>query len=661
MYRVKQKDTSDCAVASLISIIKYYKGNISYEKLRNMMKCSKDGVSAYDLVKTANKVGFNAYGLRCNLEDLNKLKLPCIAHTIAKGVYMHYVVIESVSNKIKVYDPYFGKKVYKKEEFLKIWTNVVIILEEKNIVKEKEKNTLYKEIFDRYKYKFLILGLMSLLLVMLSIISTYYFKALIENVNNSKTIYILFAILILVKHILEYFTNKIIFKIDVNLEKEMTLSTLKNILLLKEEYFINRQKGDILGRINNIESIKLLLLRIPIMLFMYLNIIFICIVILINLNRRLFFISLVIVVIYSLIYLLFFKKNKHYIKQVEEEKGYINGVLGETISGFKELRNHGLMNYKLKTIEKAFNNYKGIKYKFNNLYNLESTIKNILLLILSNYVLYIGLSDLKISNLILFYSILIMFVDSFKGIFDMEEEFTNGLVSINRLNEIYGDNSYVGYYSNRIDTIDINNLSFSYKNDEFIIENLSIKVSKGDRVLVQGNSGVGKTTLFSLIQGEYSIDQGTVKLGKEDLYNWNKIGIEENISYGNITSKIFRGRVIDNIGDDIRIDRLRDVLNITNLTLDLNYILEEDGSNISLGERSKLILTRILYKGSSVLILDELLSNIEILEEKRILLNLFERYKDKIIIYTSHRNIDQSLFNKVLTLKKGRDYEFNGI
>ena len=278
-----------------------------------------------------------------------------------------------------------------------------------------------------------------------------------------------------------------------------------------------------------------------------------------------------------------------------------------------------------------------------------------MLLILSNYVLLIGISNLSISNLILFYSILLLFVDSFKNIFEMEEEFTNGIVAINRLDGIYVDDNY-GYYSNNIDSINIKDLSFSYKNDEYILENFNLIINKGDRLLVKGNSGVGKSTLFSLIKGEYSLDYGMIILGKEKLDNWNK-RIRQVITYGSINSKIFKGRVIDNIGYDV--DKIKDIIKITNMNLDLCMMVEEDGLNISLGERSKLILARMLYKNSNVLILDELLNNIEVEEEIRILKNIFNYYKNKIVIYTSHRNIDESLFNKVLTLKKGRDYDIN--
>ena len=656
MRFIKQKDTSDCAVASLMCIIKYYKGNVQYDKLRNMMKCNKDGVSAYDLIKTANSIGFEAYGLKCEYSDLCGINLPTIAHTIVKKVYKHYVVIEKVGEKIRVMDPYFGKKTYTKEEFIKIWTGVIVVLNPKSVINEDKKSNIYLEIILKYKSKIVVISILSLITIFITILSTYYFKTLIDNINISKKIYIIFSLIIVLKFILEYITNIMIIKNDINIDKDLTLKTIYNMLSLKQQYFINRQKGDILSRINSIENIKQLLFKIPIMFFMHLCIIIICIFILSSINKRLLLISLSIVLIYFILYVLFYKKNKNYIKTVNEEKGYINGLISEVIDCSNNINNREIVNNNYNNIKDSYNKYLDMNYKFNELYNFEYILKNFFLLLLTNFVLYFGVKiNLSISNIVLFYSILIMFIDSFKGIFEMEEEFTTGLVSINRLKEISNDNNNYGYYSNRISRIDIKNLCFSYKNDEYIINNLNIIFNRGDKIFVKGESGVGKTTLFSIIQGIFECDSGSIIFDNKDIKLWNNNCIEENISYGNLDLKIYKGTLLSNIGSDI--NRVNMVLNITNLLKETNYIVEEDGTNLSFGEKSKLILCRLLYKESSVLIIDELLNNLEVEEEQKILNSIFNCYRDRIIIFTSHKNIDYSLFDKVLILKKGGDYE----
>jgi len=79
---VKQDGYMDCGVSCLLSIIRYYGGNIPIEYLREKTNTTKDGVTAYKLVEFAKEIGFEAYGLKGTLEDLKEEDLPLIAHVI---------------------------------------------------------------------------------------------------------------------------------------------------------------------------------------------------------------------------------------------------------------------------------------------------------------------------------------------------------------------------------------------------------------------------------------------------------------------------------------------------------------------------------------------------------------------------------------------------
>ena len=68
-----------------------------------------------------------------------------------------------------------------------------------------------------------------------------------------------------------------------------------------------------------------------------------------------------------------------------------------------------------------------------------------------------------------------------------------------------------------------------------------------------------------------------------------------------------------------------------------NYVIEDNGFNISGGEKQKILLARSLLKNSNYIILDEALSEVDAKLERKILKNIMERYKDKIVILVSHR------------------------
>ena len=72
---IKQKESKDCGVASLLMIFKYYNGYVNPIKLEELTKTTKNGVTAYHLVETLKYYGFKASGLKCSIEDLRNQNL----------------------------------------------------------------------------------------------------------------------------------------------------------------------------------------------------------------------------------------------------------------------------------------------------------------------------------------------------------------------------------------------------------------------------------------------------------------------------------------------------------------------------------------------------------------------------------------------------------
>ena len=91
--------------------------------------------------------------------------------------------------------------------------------------------------------------------------------------------------------------------------------------------------------------------------------------------------------------------------------------------------------------------------------------------------------------------------------------------------------------------------------------------------------------------------------------------------------------------------------------LEYDTLIEENGFNLSNGERQRIILARSLFRKSNIYIFDEAFSGIDINKEKKILENMFDYLKDKTIIVISHRFNNKKLFNRVLKLEGGKIIE----
>lgn len=127
---VRQHDSTDCGPACLATIGKQYGLNISLTKVRLIAGTDKYGTSMLGLVKTAEKLGFEAKGVKGDRAAFKSgFPLPAIAHIVVNGNLLHYVVVEEVNdNKIIISDPAKGIIAYKPEEFFDMWSGTLMLI-----------------------------------------------------------------------------------------------------------------------------------------------------------------------------------------------------------------------------------------------------------------------------------------------------------------------------------------------------------------------------------------------------------------------------------------------------------------------------------------------------------------------------------------------------
>ena len=140
---VKQHDIRDCGAACLASVAGHYGLKMPIAKIRQICHTDKRGTNALGLIEGLEKMGFNAKGVKGNMEALTEIPLPAIAHVMLPNQLQHYVVIYKVSEqKITIMDPAFGKtEEYSIDDFSKYWTGVLILLEPNQYFEQKDEET----------------------------------------------------------------------------------------------------------------------------------------------------------------------------------------------------------------------------------------------------------------------------------------------------------------------------------------------------------------------------------------------------------------------------------------------------------------------------------------------------------------------------------------
>ena len=669
---VRQQGIKDCGVTCLYNIIRYYKGNISIDKLRNLTKTDNNGTSIYNIVEASNKLGLKSNAYMCKYNSLNKISWPFIAHIKLDEKYDHFIIIKNIKkDKIIVEDPIRGKVIYDKNMFLKEWTNVVITFEKtKDLVKENSKKNIctFKNRF--IITYFLLVFIISIFASIFSLLNSFYLSALYNGFESPKFILFLFLLLSVIKSIIDYIRNRAIISFDKKLNSKVMNRVYKKILSLPLKYHHSRPVGDIVSRINDLSSIRefvntILFSSLLDILYMILILIFMFII-----NKYLFLLIFLISVIYIILYLFF--RNKIYSRSydLKEKNSLINSYLVESIVGINTIKNCGIEEERINDFKNKYNDllnsnikYNKILLNFNLVDNLISSWSNILILFVG-YTL-VNKKLLSFSYLLVANSVIIYYFLSFKNIVSLDNLFINTKNSYKRLEKFFVKENIIKDYGLIFkDKIEFKNVSFKY-NCHSYIDNINFTINKNDFVFIKGPSGVGKSTVFKLLTKELNPDKGSILIDNVNIDKLSFKDITDNICFVSQDEIIFTGTILDNIRlyKDVKNEELEKVIKVTGIdkflkekNISLNFLLEENGHNVSDGERKRILLARALLQNKKVLILDETTNGIDTLSEENIVRKVKEEY-DVTLILISHRYDNLKLFNKVFEIKGGTKCE----
>ena len=214
-------------------------------------------------------------------------------------------------------------------------------------------------------------------------------------------------------------------------------------------------------------------------------------------------------------------------------------------------------------------------------------------------------------------------------------------------------------------TITIKNLNYQIGTKKLFNE-LTLTINYGEKILLSGESGCGKSTLVKMIMRYIDVTYNTIKISDIDINHYHLQNIRSNITYVTSNEYLFNDTLRNNIClykeySEEEIIKICNICLVSDIYKNkenfLDIIIEENGFDLSSGERQRIILARSLMKKTSIYIFDEALSQIDINKEKKILESIFEYLKEKTIIIISHRFNNKKLFDRILKLEKGQIYE----
>lgn len=211
--------------------------------------------------------------------------------------------------------------------------------------------------------------------------------------------------------------------------------------------------------------------------------------------------------------------------------------------------------------------------------------------------------------------------------------------------------------------IKIDRLTFSYDGEKKILNDFSLCIKKGEKVILMGESGCGKSTLIKLLLGFYQKINGSIKLYGRELQEYSLAQLRQIITYIPQRNYLFEGTIRENImvggigREPITEDEIVHAAKmayadefIRTLPQGYDTPLVAGGNNLSVGQKQRIAIARAFLKDSPILLLDEPSSALDVHSEKMISQALRELMKDKVVIMVSHKRDGFDTFDRVINM-----------
>lgn len=685
----------DCGATCLRMIFKYYGKNVSIQKIRRLCQSNQSGVNMLGISQAAEALGFRTYGVRLDLEQLNKVELPCILHWNQN----HFIVLHRIKHgRYFIADPASGIYEVDKREFLTNWTTyknshegISLLLEPSPIFFDDDEDEIKKSLkwskifnyFFRYKKLFFQIIVGMLFGTALQLLAPFLTQSIVDIGINTKNISFLNLVLLaqLILYVGQVSISFIHSWIMLHISTRVNISILTDLLIklmkLPMLFFDLKTHGDIMQRISDQHRIEAFLTGSTLStLFSIVNLVIFGTILIIY-DKVIFLVFFTGTILYTLWILAFLKYRRELDNKSFKIGSETQTYMVELIQSIRDIKLTNSEKQKRWGWEKF--QAKLFKFKVRSLAIFQyqqvgsmaiNQIKGIIITYLSAKLVIDG--NITLGGMMAIQYIVGMVSNPVEEILAFIQSYQDAKISLERINEIYeaseeeiSEQDYLSKLPNN-KTIEIKNISFRYHGagNELLFENLSLKFPEGRTTAIVGMSGNGKTTILKLLLRYYDLEKGEISVGGENLNRISFHTWRESCGVVMQDGFIFSDTIENNIavGQEFPDQKkLAEALDIANLK---DFIDEQPfgihtkigtaGRGISQGQKQRLLIARAVYKQPQYILFDEATNSLDAHNEKIIINNLTNFFKNRTVIVVAHRLSTVRHADNIVVLEKGR-------
>ncbi|NHN84960.1 ATP-binding cassette domain-containing protein [Acetobacter musti] len=637
---VLQVEAAECGIACLAMVLGFYGHEIDLATLRRRYSVSIKGVTLRSLVQAADTLGFTSRAVRLELEDLPKLRTPCILHW---GMNHFVVLVSARGDQITINDPAVGRRTVTSDEVSREFTGVALELTPNETFERRDERETIR-LRDLFRHvaglRGALMGLffLSLGLEVIALISPMVSQVVIDEVivtaDHDLLLTITFGLAMLL--LLQMFLGSVrtwavtLFSTRVGLE--WSTSLFDHLTRLPLDYFSKRHVGDVLSRFGSLGSIQqalttdmvqtvmdgLMGIGMGIMLFVYggwLGLVA-CVALFLDILLRL------------VTYRTYREASEEQIVVSARQQSHfietLRGMASVKLLGLRERRRTTWLNIVIDSI-----NIRLRLQRFDLIYGRLGDFifgaDRLIMMVLGARQVMDG--SMSVGMLVAFLSYKDQFAGRVGSLVSTGFKLRMLNIQSDRLADIVMTepepvSRAVPTHHHGPATLTCREMSARYAAQEpWIFRNIDLDIPAGKSVAIVGPSGCGKTTLLKAMMGLHPLDEGRLFIDEVDVSVLSLEGYRERIAGVLQDDGLFSGSVADNISgfaeqpDQDLITHCAEKAaildDIRRMPMGFETLVGDMGGALSGGQKQRVILARALYKQPQILFLDEATSHLD--------------------------------------------------
>ena len=627
-------------------------------------------------------------GLKSSLLTLNskaltkRLPCPCFISFEDRPV----ILWKQSGRKSFIGDPVKGKKWLNNDQIFstKNNKNLKILFIERTTFSPKARFGLRWFLPSLYKHRFSLIQVFvaSFFAQLLGLFNPLLIQQIIDaviNQGNMTSLNILGVLLIImaisqavISSLRTYLFADTTNRIDISLGS----SIIHHLLRLPLNYFSKRPVGEVSNRIGELEKIRGFLTGTALTAFLDSIFSVIYIGVMLIYSVKLTFFSLAVIPFFILLSYFISPIIREQIRKQAIASAQVNSHLVETLSGMETVKGQGMELHSEWRWEKFYENQ--IKAGFRNTITSTSAsaASNFLQQISGLVVIWAGASlvlngQMTLGQLIAFRILSGYVTGPMLRVANLWQNFQETIISLERLSDVVDHKEEIEIAGHNLPPLPPINGKIKYKGINFRfnnsgppqLSNINFEIQPGEFVGIVGSSGSGKSTLVKMLTRLFPPNGGTIEIDNLDIAKVDLYSMRSQIGVVPQDSLLFDGSIQENIAFTRPEASFEEIQNAAKVACAHSFIQDlpsgystkvgERGSNLSGGQRQRIAIARMVLKQPKMLILDEATSSLDVDTEHQVTTELANLFKNKTVLFITHRLTNLIHADKILVLHKG--------